>query len=49
MKHIYLKKDRNYEYIVVQIRRDHKMILNKHCDTLEEAVKVRDQFLRDYK
>jgi len=49
MKHIYLKKDRMYEYIVVQIRRDKKMVLNKHCDTLEEAVNLRDEFLRDNK
>jgi hypothetical protein len=48
MKHIYLKKDkRNYEYIVVQIRRDKKMVLNKHAKTLEEAVKVRDDYLNN--
>ena len=49
-KNIYLKKDKNgYEYIVVQLRRNRKMVLNKHCKTLEEAVKVRDDFLKNYK
>lgn len=49
-KNIYLKKDKNgYEYIVVQVRRNNKMVLNKHCMTLEEAVKVRDDFLKSYK
>ena len=49
-KNIYLKKDKNgYTYIVVQLRRNGKMVLNKHCKTLEEAVKVRDDFLENYK
>lgn len=49
-KNIYLKKDKNgYEYIVVQLRRNGKMVLNKHSNTLEDAIIARDNFLKNYK
>jgi len=48
-KNIYIKKDtRGYEYIVVQIRRNYKMVFNKHYDTLEDAILARDNFLKEY-
>lgn len=49
MKNIYMKKSKDgYEYIVVQIRRNHIMVLNKHCATIEEAILLRDTFLESY-
>jgi hypothetical protein len=48
-KNIYIKKCKGgYQYIVVQIKRNKKMLLNKHCDTLENAIIARDEFLNAY-
>jgi hypothetical protein len=47
LKNIYWRKEKNRsDRIVVQIRRNNVMVLNKPCKTVEEAIELRDTFLK---